>query len=144
MIGDIANVATAVAVLIAAGGLWAQTRARKFELALVYIQQYWKIEQDLLVEDHSSGETPSVRRYLRLCEDEFDAARQGWIDVSIWRIWHDGMRSQVRDLKLDVADYAQLKRCIDQGAHEPTKCRGLGTTGLRRKVSWWLEGLLGS
>ncbi len=145
MIGDLANIATAVAVLIAAGGLWAQTRARKFELALVYVQQYWKIEEDLVRETPLSATKPSEHRYLRLCEDEFDAARQGWIDVAIWRIWHDGMRSELEKVGLDqLAEFDQLHLCMsDENRHEPTQCPGLGEPGVRRKLSWWFEGLLG-
>ncbi|AEV71532.1 hypothetical protein MycrhN_0902 [Mycolicibacterium rhodesiae NBB3] len=146
MIGDIANIATAIAVLLAAGGLWAQTRARKFELALVYVQQYWKIEEDLAREGPLSAATPNGYRYLRLCEDEFDAARQGWIDISIWRIWHDGMRSELKVLHPDqLTKFEQLHLCMTGAeGHSPTACPGLHTPGLRRKVSWWFERLLGS
>lgn len=145
MIGDIANIATAVAVLIGAGGLWAQTRARKFELALVYVQQYWKIEEDLVREASLSAATPSGHRYLRLCEDEFDAARQGWIDVAIWRIWHDGMHSELERVDQDqLRKFDQLHLCMsDPNEHEATRCPGLGETGMRRNVSWWFENLLG-
>jgi hypothetical protein len=130
--------------LFAAGGLWAQTRARKFELALVYIQQYWAVDKDLIQESRPATDSASVQRYLRLGEDEFDAARQGCIDVSIWRIWHDGMRMQVRDDNLDPAEFKQLKLCMkEETDHEATKCPGLGKTGLRRKMSWWFERLLG-
>jgi hypothetical protein len=79
-----------------------------------------------------------------LCEDEFDAARQGWVDIAVWRAWHEGIRLQVAELGFDVSKYDQLKRCIDQGDHEPTKCIGLGKTVWRRKVSWWFESLFGS
>jgi len=144
LVGDIANIATAVAVLIAAGGLWAQTRARKFELALVYVQQYWKIQEAFLIEGRGTHVTPNEQRYLRLCEDEFDAARQGWIDVSVWRIWHDGMRCEVKSRDLDASDYDQLQSCTEQNDHEATKCPGLGQPGLRRRVSWSIERILGS
>ncbi|MCA2245654.1 hypothetical protein JF781_25265 [Mycobacterium sp. WUMAC-067] len=39
LIGDIGNVATAIAVLIAAAGMFARSRARKFQLAQVYIER---------------------------------------------------------------------------------------------------------
>jgi hypothetical protein len=144
LIGEIAGVATAFAVFIAAGGLFAQTRARKFGLAQVYIQRYWTVDEFFLLEGCSGPHSANARRYLRLCEDEFDAARQGWVDIAVWRAWHEGIRLQVAELGLDISKYDQLKRCIDQGDHEPTKCIGLGKTGWRRKVSWWFESLFGS
>lgn len=147
MIGEIGGVATAVAVLIAAAGLFAQSRARKFGLAQVYITRYWEVDEFFLRDGlpaPDSPDSPNARRYLRLCEDEFDVVRQGWIDVAIWRTWHGGIRSQVELLGLDVSQYDHLKRCIDQHDHKPTNCDGLGKTGWRRKVWWWLESPFGS
>lgn len=143
MIGEIAGVATAVAVLIAAASLFAQSRARKFGLAQVYIKRYWEVDEFLLHDRFPPPDSPNARRYLRLCEDEFDVVRQGWIDVAIWRTWHEGIRSQVELLRLDVSEYDHLKRCMDDHDHTPTRCPGLGKTGWRRKIWWWVESPFG-
>lgn len=144
LIGQVAGVATAVAVLIAALSLFAQSRSRKFGLAQVYIERYWAVDEYLLHNPRPAADSPDAHRYLRLCEDEFDAARQGWIDVAIWRTWHAGIRSQVQELDLDVREFDQVKQCLDQPEHPPTRCNGLGKTGLRRKVWWFFESPLGS
>lgn len=144
MIGEIAGVATAVAVLIAAAGLFAQSRARKFGLAQVYITRYWEVDEFFLRDGLPAPDSANARRYLRLCEDEFDVVRQGWIDVGVWRTWHEGIRSQVDRLRLDVSQYDHLARCINQHDHEATNCAGLGQTGWRRKIWWLLESPFGS
>jgi len=141
VIGDIASLATAIAVLIAAAGLFAQNRARKFGLAQVYVERYWAVYDFFLRDGPPGPNSPNADRYLRLCEDEFDVVRQGWIDLAIWRIWHDGIRSQVDQLirlGLDVTRYEHLQCCTDQPEHKPTKCNGLGKTRWWRRI-WWFE-----
>jgi hypothetical protein len=144
LIGEIAGVATAIAVFVAAAGLFTQTRARKFGLAQVYIERYWEVDEFFLREGCPGPDSANARRYLRLCEDEFDAARLGWVDIAVWGAWHEGIRLQVVELGLDFRKYGQLKRCIDQGDHEPTKCNGFEKISVRRKLSWWFESLFGS
>jgi hypothetical protein len=141
LISDIAGIATAAAVLIAAAGVFAQSRARKFGLAQVYIQRYWQIDDDFIQEGLPSPGSADARRYLRLCEDEFDAARLGWVDVAVWRAWHAGIRLQVKELGLeeDASGYAQLQRCLCQREHKATRCEGLGKARWRQKIWWWLE-----
>jgi hypothetical protein len=155
LIGDIAGIATAVGVLIAAAGVLAQTRARKFGLAQVYSERYWQIDDHLLQEDRRHPGSAIARRYLRLCEDEFDAARLGWVDRAVWDAWHTGIRSQICELGLKkqvcelelengAAQYAQLRRCLLQSEHIATNCKGLGEARWRRKILWRLESPLGA
>ncbi len=64
-------------------------RQRKLELGSLYIQRYWKIDDDLLKFDKRSQEHGQARhRYVRLCEDEFEAARYRWLDKGQWQVWH--------------------------------------------------------
>ena len=142
MIGDIAGMATALAVLIAATGVFAQSRTRKFSLAQVYVQRYWQIDDDLPPDGSLNHDSANVRRYLRLCEDEFDAARQGWIDVAVWRDWHDSILPRLRKLDLEhVRNFEQLKLCREQRQrdHKATKCEGLRKVRWRQRIWWWLE-----
>ena len=139
MISQVANVATAIAVLVAALSLFAQSRSRKFALAQVYIERFWAVDEYLIHNPCPAAGSADTRRYLRLCEDEFDAARQGWIDVAVWRTWHTGIRSQVIRLGVDVSEYEQLHSCIEQPDHPPTKCPGLGKTGWPRRIWWFFE-----
>jgi hypothetical protein len=144
LIGEIAGVAMAVGVFIGAAGLFAQTRARKFGLAQVYIKRYWEVDELFVRDDHQRQDSTYARRYLRLCEDEFDAAQLGWVDIAVWRAWHEGIRSQVKRERFNVDKYGQLKRCMEQRDHEPTKCPGLGKVSVRRKFSWRFESLFSS
>lgn len=144
MIGDIAGIATAVAVLVAAAGLFAQSRARKFGLAQVYIQRYWVVDEQFLPDRRPDPAGPAAHRYLRLCEDEFDAAEQGWIDVAVWQTWHEGIRDQVDALHLDTSAYDHLRECFESPDedHDATRCPGLGSPGLRRRVTWRVERII--
>lgn len=146
MIGEIADIATAVAALIPAASLFAQSRDRKFGLAQVYIQRYWEIDDKFIEEGHP-GCGANARRHLRLREDEFEVTRQGRIDFGVWRTWHSGIRSRVAELDLEqeVSKYELLSKCIGSPDpnHSARKCKALGKAGLRRRVWWWLEGALG-
>ena len=139
MIGDIAGIATAVAVLLAAAGLFAQAHQRKFGLAQVYIQRYWEVAEYLLTNHQPPDNSPDAVRYLRLCEDEYDVARLGWIELGVWTIWHDGIRGQICDLRLDFNDFEHIKLCMTTKDHHATNCPGVGERGWRRKLAWWIE-----
>lgn len=140
MIGDIAGIATAVAVLLAAAGLFAQTHQRKFGIAQLYIERYWHVDEAFLTNPRPNPDSPDARRYLRLCEDEYDVAGFGWIDVGVWRTWHDGICGQVRRLGLRVDGYDHLAACLGSYDHIATKCPGVDRHGWRRRVTWWIEG----
>ncbi|BBX48055.1 hypothetical protein GCM10009641_09010 [Mycobacterium cookii] len=144
LIGEIAGAATAVGVFIAAAGLFAQTRARKFGLAQVYIKRYWEVAELFVEDDRLRHDSTYARRYLRLREDEFDAARLGWVDIAVWRAWHEGIRSQVKTERFEVDKYGQLKHCTERNDHEAAKCPGLGKISCRRRLSWRFESLFGS
>lgn len=139
MIGDLAGIATAIGVLLAAAGLFAQTHQRKFGIAQLYIERYWQVDEAFLAERRPHADSADARRYLRLCEDEYDVARLGWIDVGVWRIWHDGIRDQVRRLQLDVRTYDHLTACLADDHHSATTCPGVAGHGWRRKLTWWVE-----
>jgi hypothetical protein len=99
---EIASLAmTGLGVLIAAIGvplfyaqLRLQNRQRKFELGNFYIQRFWEIDDAMLREPKGTDSHRRERhRYLRLCEDEYDAARYGWLDREHWSIWHEWLTS---------------------------------------------------
>jgi hypothetical protein len=94
-------VITALGVLIAAFGVPAlfvqmrlQLRQRKLELGNFYIQRYWEIDDAMLFEPKGTDSHRRQRhRYLRLCEDEYDAASYRWLDPMHWKIWHEWLTS---------------------------------------------------
>jgi hypothetical protein len=64
-------------------------RHQRLELGNLYLQRYWSIDDELLVLEKGTHEHRHARhRYLRLCEDEFEAAKLEWLDRSQWTVWH--------------------------------------------------------
>jgi hypothetical protein len=144
-ISDIAGLATAFAVLLAAGGLFAQIHQRKFSLAQVYVQRYWEVDEPFLSTPPPPDGSSDAKRYLRLCEDEYDVAKLGWVDVGVWKIWHQGIRTQVKNLSYDTQDFANLSECINGPSdHLARNCPGLEPLSRRRRLVWRVEELLSS
>jgi hypothetical protein len=100
-----------VAVVGVVGGLMALrqgNRQQKLELGNLYIQRYWEIDDELLQLPKGSPEHRQSRhRYLRLCEDEFEAARRGWFDERQWSVWHEWL-TKSRTAEMVASD---LKSC---------------------------------
>lgn len=144
MIGDIASVATAVGVLLAAVGLFAQVRQRKFALEQMYIERYWAIDDDWTLSRHSgSPDTAHRERYWRLCEDEFEIARLGWIGARVWDVWHDGIVTAINANRPAFGTYHLLDTCMTQAEHRARECPALAGAGRRRRASWLVERVLG-
>ncbi|MGJ6980685.1 hypothetical protein ACSDQ9_09185 [Aestuariimicrobium soli] len=116
-------------------GLQAANRQRRLDLGNLYLQRYWEIDDDLLRLTKGSPEHNQARhRYLRLCEDEFEAAARSWLDPGQWHAWHSWLvtpasRELVR-LDLEQCDperrrFAFLLRCLDSHpGHEWRECGG--------------------
>ncbi len=149
VIRDIAGIATAVGVLLAVFGLFAQTHQKKFALAQLYIKRYWAIDDDLTRTENEGASTMSarardVKRYLRLCEDEFEIARLGWIDAAIWDVWHEGICTQITKLQAETNDFALLTECATGGdGHSARRCPAMSEMSRRHKLIWWFERRLG-
>lgn len=134
MIQEIASLATAVGVLVAAGSLIAQNRQRKSDLALKYIERYWQIDDSVRkdTEADSIEKQMHLSRYWRLCEDEFDIARVGWIDGRTWSFWHDGIHLAVADHpEITSYNFPNLALCRESDSHRAWRCPGLQGMG------WW-------
>ena len=147
MIGEIATLAAvvvaAIGLLLTAQQLRIQNRQRLLELGNFYIARYWQIDDDLLLTKRTDEAHKGHRhRYLRLCEDEYDAARAKWLDSEQWAIWHMGLvgeRSRelleddlsVRDPKLEA--FVSLRTCLAQverqgEPHSSERCDSLNLT----------------
>jgi hypothetical protein len=84
---ELASWATAAGAVIAAIGLLLtarqlkiQNRQHRLELGGLYINRFWSVDDELTMADPASEPERYKRlkrRYLKLCEDEFDAARLG-------------------------------------------------------------------
>lgn len=108
-------------------------------MAASYLQRFWTIDDDLLIAEKGSDEhRRHVHRYLRLCEDEFEAARQGILDYRYWQLWHSWlasgpMRSQLRaDLEVvDAADerFAHIRACLSTDSPSHSWPQGTARSG---------------
>ena len=110
MLEQIASVATAVGVVVAAAGVVIAAfsvrganvqRRRQFET--IFVQRYWSLIDRLSLDAQSGSERPwvgatdesAVRSYLRLCEDELELRKEGWISGETWAIWQAGIEVQL-------------------------------------------------
>jgi hypothetical protein len=114
----IAWVATAVGVFVAVFAVRAANSQRRRQFETIYVQRYWALMDQLSLDAHKGCEPQSldssghaaaiaagphvsdtdqrvVRSYLRLCEDELELRREGWISRETWAIWRTGIAAQL-------------------------------------------------
>lgn len=114
-----------VALVGVVGGLIALrqgNRQRMLDLGSLYIQRYWAIDDALLqLPKGSPAHNQARHRYLRLCEDEFEAAHLGWLDRGQWEVWHEWLTAPgtvaliTEDLKLcdpGIPRFVRLRACL--------------------------------
>jgi hypothetical protein len=141
---ELANVATAVGVLVAVYGILAQNRQRKLGLVQLYVQRYWELDDAIrLAEAADQSVSVHHERYLRLCEDEYEVTGLGWIPMSVWAIWHEGIQNGVRGLGTDTHDLHWLQACLTCETHHAIVCPGLGSSGRWRRWRRRAESKLG-
>lgn len=115
-----------------------QRRAMRAEFGNLYVQRYWEIDDDLLLEPKGTDKHRQHRhRYLRLFEDEFDVAALGFLDSRQWEVWHgvldnESALAKVKD-DLELCDpvgssFERLRGCIAQRdleriSHSAERCR---------------------
>ena len=121
MIQDVASVATAVGVLLAAVSLQQARRQRKRDFEDFYVRRYWKL-MDRLSLDAMKGslsgdaqerrkDERAIRAYFLLCEDELDLRHDRWIGTRTWNLWREGIESQMsRPLYEEVWQQVQKER----------------------------------
>lgn len=121
MIGDIASVATAVGVLLAIYQLMLSRQQARAAFEQSFVDRFWCIEDDRL----RDTETPDVnrRRYLRLCEDQYEHARLKQISKRTWDIWHEGIQLGVGTNLDHAGDWT--RRCSRGGEHVGRECPSL-------------------
>jgi hypothetical protein len=120
-----------------------QRRALRVELGNMYVQRYWEIDDALLLEPKGTKlHTQHRHRYLRLFEDEFDAAALAFLDDRQWDVWHsvldDANSLELVEGDLDICNpegdrFIRLRRCIQQRAqagrhHGVGECDGTNSS----------------
>ena len=102
-----------------------QTRAEKEGLTHAYLPRYWEIDDCVrspgIPEDERNYH---LARYLRLTEDEFEAARLGWLPTHRWEVWHewlcddrfrDELSTRVDTVGPPEGECMHLRRCLGVG-----------------------------
>lgn len=136
--------------IIAAVGLFlglftlrASQRQRLRQFESFYVARYWHLMDRLSLaalrgddqSEVSDDDEKVVRSYIRLCEDQCELRRDGWIADATWKLWSDGMQAQfqrwpfapvwerVRDE--DEHQYEHLRRVLrgDERALTPSRWR---------------------
>ncbi|OLT25698.1 hypothetical protein BJF82_04905 [Kytococcus sp. CUA-901] len=110
-----------------------QTRAEKEGLTHAYLSRYWEIDDCVRspgIPEHELNY--HLARYLRLTEDEFEAARLGWLPTHRWEVWHewlcddrfrDELSTRVDTVGPPEGECMHLRRCLGVGqAHTWADC----------------------
>lgn len=97
---------TLLAIVFAVLQLVGDRNQRHREFENLYVQRYWNLEDSLSDEVYlnKSDVQPTlgsdyrlIVSYLRLCEDQIDIRREGFVTDRTWKIWADGIRSQLEE-----------------------------------------------
>lgn len=120
MVSDIALIVTAIGVLGVVIGLRQSYRERLRQFESRYVEQYWKILDDLsleVIKASFSGQLlesdeKAIRCYISLSEDELEMRHYGYISDSTYEQWGEGILNQ---LKQDCFDFVwkQIQREIE-------------------------------
>lgn len=124
MLSDIAALATAIGVLAAVYGLLLSRRQARATFEHQFVQRYWELDDDRLRD--AEDESLFRRRYLRLCEDEYEAMRLGQVSWRTWEVWHDAMRDTTAQLGDSITlPHEWLAVCLSLPDHPGSDCIAL-------------------
>lgn len=139
---DIGTIFAAAAVVFAVFQVVGARTQRHREFENLYVQRYWQILDRLPDRLYLNHEIRVPRRderrlavaYLRLCEDEVDLRKQGFITDRTWAIWSEGILAQLRaNIYADsLAEHADLLPSLTQFAHS-----GQDPLSWNKFPRWW-------
>lgn len=124
MLAELAALATAVGVLAAVYQLLLSRRQAVSAFEHQFVQRYWDLEDQKAVP--VGDDAPSRNRYLRLCEDEYEAMRLAQVSWRTWVVWHDAIREALGEGASTVGkDYEWLRTCLNSHDHSGAFCDGI-------------------
>jgi hypothetical protein len=115
----------------------ASQRQRLRQLEMLYVQRYWALMDKLSLSALrgipstavDAEDEKVVRAYLRLCEDQLELRKQGWLSTATWRFWSVGMEQQLRRWPFnavwseirdaDTAEFALLRELTRNPGWDP-------------------------
>lgn len=129
VLADIAAIATALGVIAAAGQLWFNSRQARAQFEHQFVQRFWALEDERL---KSPGDDQAyAARYLRLCEDEFEARRLRQVSRATWAVWHPSIREGAAAFReARSGTYEWVGACLSGPSdHSAAECCGLRKNG---------------
>ena len=95
----IVQMATLLAIVVAAWQLTYHSRQMHRDLESLYVQRNWAIMDRRSLKWLANGKPTSddylvLRAYLQLCEDEIDLRRRGRVTDSTWAFWAQAISEQ--------------------------------------------------
>jgi hypothetical protein len=124
VIGDIASICTSIGVLIAIYQLFLSRQQARAVFEQSFVDRFWSIEDDQL--RRAEPEDVNRRRYLRLCEDQYEHARLNQLSKRTWEIWHEGIEVGVGDDLENAGEWTTM--CAQAGEHTGRQCPALRRT----------------
>lgn len=123
----ILQVATLIAVVVAAWQLLFHSRQMHREFEALYIARYWELMDRrsirwVVADQPSRSDLVVARGYLQLCEDEIDCRRIGRVTDGTWAFWRTAIITQVADphywrvlASTPTSDYPLLRELMRVG-----------------------------
>lgn len=120
---------------LTASSLWLATKQLRDGYEHRFVERFWLLEDRRLDTKYkrSPADSAEGERYLRLCEDEFEAMGLGGISFRTWNVWHVAVRSALRPGTATRAlldglapdEYELLRDCVNAPAHRSGRCPAL-------------------
>lgn len=102
-LADLATVAGGIAVIAATVPFFQARKQRLRDAEQWYVERYWAIQDRIPVTEASEGDVlkeptnKDIYDELRLCEDELDLRRNGFLTNPTWELWSSSIKAVVDD-----------------------------------------------
>lgn len=111
-------------MLAAVYGLLLSRRQARATFEHQFVARYWELDDDRRHEP--DDQSRFWQRYLRLCEDEYEAMRLGQISWRTWEVWHDAIRdATVTQGEVVTPAHEWLSTCVRLADHPGSNCDGI-------------------
>lgn len=100
-----------------------------------FVERFWILEDARLERKYSERTTGPIEheKYLRLCEDEYEAMGLGGVSFRTWEVWHSAVRDCLNDGDdrrvalegLAKTEYELVRKCLDHPLHSSGHCPAL-------------------
>jgi len=139
LVSDIALIVTAIGVIGVVIGLRQSYRERLRQFEAMYVQRYWTILDELSLDALRGSSSykiderdeKAIRSYILLCEDELELRKEGYIADSTYKLWADGMLSQLKQPMFKYVWQRVQKEPAESGTFPYMYLRDLYSRGIK-------------